>query len=332
MFIVERFRAQASLREQTEIDSIVTRLTTLGYRPVLRSMLSAACEVATVPPGAVSVSSLATLQQGYRPPQENVLVGELLFPSAGSAPDTGYVIQPLGNRLEAWEIRHHLTSSNLVSFCTAVEQAAKATLDGRRLRGMNFTWRPTTERLSRGFYSTGPYGRPGKEADLKTKRPEYSDDDLRASILLAAPDVRRFLLELAQYGKVRAVDAGLRPGSTEQLLQEQVLRKEYLVLCKQDSRTICKVPDRAELEDLAGGKFTCTVCGRAFRDETVQDIFALTEFGRQLLASSRWMTIWVTDMLVRAGINRDDIAWNPTAGADELDIMTDALGREFSSN
>jgi len=288
-------------------------------------MLKAACEVASMPPDAVSVSSLAAFRQGFRPSSGNVPVGELLFPSAGSAPDAAYVIQPFGTRLETWEIRHHTTASGLSSFCTAVEQAAKATLDGRRLRGMQFTWRPTTERLSRG-YVPGTYGRLAKEPDLKTKPPDYSDDDLRASKLLAAPDVRRFLLELAQYGKARAVDAGLQPKTTDHLLQEKILRKEYLVLCKQDSRTICKVCDRAELDDPAGGKFTCTVCGRTLKDETVQDILALTDFGRELLTSSRWMTVWVTDMLLRAGLSRNDIGWNPTAGPDELDIMTDAFG------
>ena len=38
------------------------------------------------------------------------------------------------------------------------------------------------------------------------------------------------------------------------------------------------------------------------------------------------MTIWVTELMVSAGIAKDSIAWNPAAGEDELDIMTDALG------
>ncbi len=41
---------------------------------------------------------------------------------------------------------------------------------------------------------------------------------------------------------------------------------------------------------------------------------------------SHWMTIWVTDLLVRAGISKEAIAWNAAAGEDELDIMTDAIG------
>ncbi len=87
-------------------------------------------------------------------------------------------------------------------------------------------------------------------------------------------------------GKLEPLMQDLGPGSTDQLLHEQVLRKEYLVLCKQDSRTICTVSDRAELDGPAGGKFTCTVCGRAFKDETVQDIFALTEFVYQRVVNA----------------------------------------------
>jgi hypothetical protein len=37
-------------------------------------------------------------------------------------------------------------------------------------------------------------------------------------------------------------------------------------------------------------------------------------------------TIWITDLLVTAGIPKADVAWNATASEDELDLMVDVLG------
>lgn len=70
----------------------------------------------------------------------------------------------------------------------------------------------------------------------------------------------------------------------------------------------------------------CTVCGRSFRDEVIQEIYALTGEAKRLLDGSRWMTVWLTELLISAGVERDRIAWNATAGDDEIDIMIDAPG------
>jgi hypothetical protein len=111
-----------------------------------------------------------------------------------------------------------------------------------------------------------------------------------------------------------------------QLVDAGLLRREYLVMCKQDSHTICMVKDRADLETGQGGAFTCSICGRSFKDEQVHEVFALTDVGRKQLAGSRWMTIWITELLMQSGVPKTDVAWNAIAGEDELDIMTDALG------
>ena len=99
-----------------------------------------------------------------------------------------------------------------------------------------------------------------------------------------------------------------------------------MVLCRQDSHTICAIQDRVEIDTGGASRFLCTICGRAFKDELVQEIHAPTDFGKRLLSGSRWMTIWVTELLIGSGIARDHIAWNAVAAEDELDIMTDALG------
>jgi hypothetical protein len=320
MFIVEGHQAEASFREPAEVDAVVQRLALVGYNAVLRSMLHAACSVAGVPMNAVALEALMRGRSAFSRDAAPTVSGDLLFKDPYA-----YILQPIGTRLHAWEVRPHPVPSALAAFCHAVESAARATMDGRRLRGMDFAWKSIKERPSRRFQVRGRFY---QEAKLDTKPAEYTPEEARAAATIVSQRHRSFLLRLAQVGKARSIDAGTDGESTlcPQLLEMGLVRREYLVLCRQDSHTICAIQEKTEIESGSGSTFRCTICGRAFRDELIQEIYALTEFGKRLLAGSRWMTIWTTELLVSAGIARDQIAWNALAGEDELDIMTDAVG------
>src|SRR5207245_919580 len=106
-----------------------------------------ACEVATVKPGDVKVETLSNPRGPYRRPgMDNFPIGDLMFSTESAVAQRAYVLQPVGKRLDVWEVRHHMTPSAVNTFATVVEAAAKSTLDGRRLRGMSFDWRLTKER------------------------------------------------------------------------------------------------------------------------------------------------------------------------------------------
>jgi hypothetical protein len=81
-----------------------------------------------------------------------------------------------------------------------------------------------------------------------------------------------------------------------------------------------------DLNVVSGGKLVCATCGRKFSEELVHEIFAGTDSGKHLITSSRWMTIWLTDLLIQAGLAKENIVWSATSGDDEIDIMTDELG------
>jgi hypothetical protein len=187
---------------------------------------------------------------------------------------------------------------------------------------MNFSWQSVKEGPLRS--ATGPPR--FRDTESKTKKADYSEAELRATRLLVGSEARNLILQLAQIGKVRAADAKLPPTLIEQLLGENLLSKEYLVVCRKDSRTLCQVTNIEDLNEVSGGKLVCPTCGRRFSEELVHEIFAGTEISKQLVTSSRWMTIWLTDLLVQAGLNKEAIAWSATAGDDEVDLMTDELG------
>jgi len=321
MFIAEGQQTAAEIREQKEIDAIISHLESLGHHPVLRTMVRAASTAASVMANALSVDAMIAHRTAMgRWGTESVPLGDLLLKDPHA-----HLIQPIGAHLHCWEIRHHLIPSDAAAFCRRIEEGAKATLDGRRLRGMTFNWRAVKERHVRRY---GPPVRFYRGDKLDSKPADYTDAESRAARLLVPTQTRNFAPSLAQLGKARSIDAAAQVGEslTRPLLDERLVRKEYLVICKQDSHTIACIQERSELDVGGGERFRCTVCGRAFRDELIQEILALTELGKRLLTGSRWMTIWVTELLISAGIGKDSVAWNPAAGEDELDIMTDALG------
>ncbi len=158
---------------------------------------------------------------------------------------------------------------------------------------------------------------------------EYTQDEEERSTILASAGQRAFILKLAQArGRSRSADAvtDATKDIETSLLSAGLVRREYLVICRQDGHTICTVPDSSELEQSGGASFKCSVCGRGLSNEVLQEILAITDDARKLLDGSRWMQIHVTAILERAGVKRDNIHWGLTSNEDELDISADILG------
>lgn len=319
MFVLQGKEAKAEFRDQAEIDVVIRGLKNKGLSPVLRSMLDAACQSVQLPQNMLPVSALlADPRFRRRPAGEQTPIGELFHYN-----EKLYLLAPISKRISVWEVRCHTAPSELDVVAGMVESAAKGGLDGRRIRGMDFQWKEATPSRRR-------YTRPGRfhEERMNTKQAQYTENEVKQANALVNAVNREFLMNLAQVGKARSKDAAAfsNESITSPLLANNLIRKEYLVVCKQDSRTLCSVPDKAHLEGDVGSLMRCTTCGRHFKDELVQEIFALTEDARSLLNGSHWMTIWITEMLRTSGVANEKIKWNAAAGDDELDIVAEIQG------
>lgn len=316
MFILERREARAALRNAVESDGIVSRLRAKGYRPALREILDSAYLAAGLQrtPGELDLIAHSRYMLRRRGP-ENGPLGDVLFTN-----DCVFVLHPVQDRLRVWSIRHHRSESRIDAFCSDVAQAAADELDGRRLRGMSFDWQ-VEEAI---FRSPRFSARRGGETKLKSKPAEYTQDDLVAAELLARQEVRAQVYKLAQLrGRARTADAAAEfpEKDRELLLQHGLVGKEYLLLCRQDSHTICTVIDRDHLTSGPLSDAKCPLCGRPFRDENIQEILTLTDRARGLTNGSHWMTVWVTERLCRAGVDLASISWNAASGEDEIDVV-----------
>ncbi len=325
MFIIETKRTAAELRTQNEIDGILRSLPKDDYAPIFRSGAAAILKAVgvTTSPYSSTCAEIATNMFATEPSRFNVtrsqeLIGEMYF-RVGNI----IALQPVGSWLYAWEAREHAVSSHLSDFCSRVTESAKRSIDGRRLRGMSFDWQESTPpNLRRGMpASRARLVRP--MSDLTTKPADLSDLSTDDSELLVSRERRDFLVRLAQLGKARSVDAqaGVQTTHIAPLLERGLVRKEFLVLCRQDSRTLCTIETREELEGESGQKFHCSVCGRSFSKELIQEIYAPTARAKEMLNGSHWMTVWVTSILSRSGIPLSEMSWGATAGEDEIDIV-----------
>jgi hypothetical protein len=317
MFELSVKRAAVGLRSQEEIDAIIVRLAARDYKPVVRSMLAAGFEVGGLNPDPALFQRIVN---GNRFEPDPSLLAEMFF-----GEHELYLVLPTSTKLSVWSLRHHDTPSNIDGFCDALADAARATLDGRRLRGMDFSW--STDEPNLDIRRRGWETRRGET--LRSTAPNYEESDARRAEILSLADNRDFLLRLARVrGRARSADTA--EGSVtaaQRLLDSGLLSKEYLVVCRQDSHTLCTVEDRERLT--AAGAMKCTICGRPFAEELVQEIYAITDAGTKLLNGSHWMTIWVTELLRNAGLGLERIEWSSTGAEDEIDIVANICGRKI---
>jgi len=327
MLRVTTLIAKAGVREQTEMESLISYLRDKGYLPVIRSMFTGMLNLAKLPePDEQLITKIITQAPVHplmRGPEFGEILGDLFFTN-----DLVYVLTPIGaDALQASVIGHEEQEEALREFCTDIEEGIKTRFDGRRVRGMEFEWKTKRLRPSRYFRRRYPFleEEPEREVEITGTEPDYSLEDAKAAKLLVDTDIRRFILKLAQVGKMISKDAVelAKPNIIQRLLSLNLMAEEYLLTCKQDQHTICIVPSKEDLTKDSTASLRCSVCGRSFSEENLQVIYTLTEKGKKLLDGSLWMSIWVIELLKKSGVKKECIKWRLEAGGEELDIMVE---------
>ena len=331
MLRVITFVANAGVREQTEMESLLTHLREKGYLPVIRGMLTGVLSLAKLPEPDEQLITKVIIQAPPMYPFRELEFGEI-FGDLFFAKEFVYLVNPVGGEsIQASVIGYRKQEEALQKFCVEVEEGIKSRFDGRRVRGMKFDWKIPKFRFSRYVRRRYPpyedffEEEPDHEEELKGAMPNYTPEDIKAAELLVNTDIRRFMVRLAQVGKMTSKDAVKLAESDilERLLSLGLITEEYLLTCKQDQHTICVVPSREHLTKEPMASLRCSVCGRSFPEENLQVIYTLTERGKKLLDRSLWMSIWVTELLKKSGVKEECIKWGLEASGEELDIMVE---------
>jgi hypothetical protein len=125
---------------------------------------------------------------------------------------------------------------------------------------------------------------------LRTTKASYNKELSRQASCLVNEENRRVLLRLARSGKLSAAKM------------------------EECSSVVQSLAD-------SGLIVTCTASGGS------RQAYQVSETGRSLLNGSHWMTVWLTSLLIDAGVSAELITWGASSGGDEIDIIAKIEGQ-----
>ena len=223
------------------------------------------------------------------------------------------------------------SEERLTGFAEAFRNAVLFSLDGRRTRHMNFDWAQPAQgpgRLAR--LQTPKEG----DATVRFQTAHLDSDAIEGAITLSTSSARELLqtLSRARFARERDIVSGgaKRPEdiklSLEDLKRAKLVRVEYLLECRKSGALLTRLSDSLVLKSAEVGSLLCPSCSAPFHSELVSEGYSLSELGQNLVQSSRWMTVWLTNKLVELGVPIDSILWNLTEGPEEVDVVVEFLG------
>ncbi len=305
------------LSGQKDADAIIAALDAKGEKPLLRRMLRALSADAQLD-RVVPITILEDSNNWFDDDGETEILGDIFVKN-----DALIVVRPNRGELAVWFFFGE-SADGVDAFSDIILSVAKEFVkDSAMSDNISIESLPLPVR---GSYS-------GEDADdrpiLRTTRPEYSEREAITSKFLAREEIRIAALKLAQNVKIKEIDFGKVASKDvlDEMLREGLIERQFLVSCRQDSHQIALVDDEAEFREGTAGTVRCASCNRYFKDEKIETIFMISSYGKRLTEKSRWMSIYVTELLVEFGLDKASIKWNATVGGDEIDIIADVFGR-----
>ena len=162
-----------------------------------------------------------------------------------------------------------------------------------------------------------------------------SAEQLDAARLLADPAVRGVARSIAASGsglltsdmskQLEATSPARAEKITATLEASGLASAELVVTCTRSESQILRVPSRGALETMAAAGARCA-CGRPLSDERLEEVVMLTERGRGLLTSSRWMVLLLVSNLHALGIEYGAMIVEQQPESAEVDCFVDISG------
>jgi len=328
MLRVANVSASVEIRDQLEMEKIICELKNKGYKPLIRNMILSLSELTNFQFDEETITEIISFDYRYRRyrdfPLRHRYLGDIFF-----ANKTVYIMTAFRSKLMISAISNTKVERHLQEFCAEVESSIKARLDERRGRDMKFEWNPVSlsyfKFLRRGiFFDDAPVEEIGElSEEIKMKNPDYSEEEAKAAYYLIDNTSRQFITRLAKLGKIFEKDALNFVNNNQTVITKLIdlglIKEEYLITCKKTQQTLAVIPNK----NLINPQYKCSYCGLSFAEENIQKIYSLTEKGKKILDGSRWMYIWITEILIRNGVNKNNIKWNIESGGEEIDIIVE---------
>jgi hypothetical protein len=107
----------------------------------------------------------------------------------------------------------------------------------------------------------------------------------------------------------------------EKLIKLDLVKSEYVVLCKKTSEQINKAPLKESINLMGEHGIRCSRCNRLITEETIEEYLCSTDIANNMIDSSHWMTINLVDSLLKMGVPVENILVNISEGPEEIDAI-----------
>ncbi|SEP32572.1 hypothetical protein [Amycolatopsis saalfeldensis] len=218
-------------------------------------------------------------------------------------------------------------------FASLFEGAIKASMDGRRSRHIDFSWESMDLFSSRrGNLVTKIEA---EDSGFKFTTPEFDQAKVGYAELFSRRSVRELIRELSESGFAREQELLSKRGAKHDEFQKaiddirrtELLSTEYLLQCRKTSSQLLKTSRKDDISSGNGIDLRCASCNRPFSDELIAEGYSLNKIGKEMLNGSHWMTVWVSNLLVKLGVPLSSTYWNIEESSEEVDIVADYIDR-----
>jgi hypothetical protein len=111
----------------------------------------------------------------------------------------------------------------------------------------------------------------------------------------------------------------------DQLIQADLLRQEYVVICSKSGTHVNRVEHRETIEQMAKLGVLCS-CGKRISEEAIEGLLATDALLPKMLDKNYWMTVSVVRSLINLGVPAEKIILNPSTVNDDVEILADLDG------
>ena len=170
-----------------------------------------------------------------------------------------------------------------------------------------------------------------KESNKNFGLPKYSEQELSAALLMRDKSFRNQLREIGQAGFAReqdifSNDKGIKSDKGNELIVKSLsdyglLRTQGLLQCRKRQTPLMRLEEPEQMENETIKNLKCGLCGALYKDELTVKGYSVSELGKKLMVKSHWMTVVLTDCLLKEGIDEESILWNITDANEEVDLI-----------
>jgi hypothetical protein len=175
------------------------------------------------------------------------------------------------------------------------------------------------------------------ESDLSNAGQKNMAGNPRAVELLENVEARRLLRRIRESQAEGRVSEFLlnveNEAATVSLINRMadagLLRREVQVSCRENGRSLFRLPSQDALGVITSSNATCSDCGTAIADEKIEELVKPTETAAQLMEDGSWLASRIHSSLRELGIPENQIARAPTSEEGEAHMMVNVCNEPF---